>query len=269
MTKEPLLPIYQSLRNNPERWETDRFLSPSELIHQTHRFMQTFEEKAARKALPTDIFFLDKGAHKIGEMFEILFPEYCPTVVMPRVHYINFGRQRVGPEGSVVIPFRGDPDIIKATYPVQEGARILIVDDFAETNDTRWNSQRSIARAYPQVKVESLVVYNKIPNWQGVAEYAGVDEYTSKDYDTMILQALNNELAHQNIHFDSLTDFILNHNNYDYEVWNRYRALEDALLGSIPTAKPLRRSAISQDAIHEEMMLICREVLKLKAQDQT
>src|SRR5260221_6672420 len=229
------LPIYQSLRSDSTKWETERFLNPNELVIQTHRFMKQFQERATKKTMPTHIFFLDKGARKIGEMFEILFSTYCPGVTVPQINYINFGGQRSGPDGSVVIPFRGDPDIIQTTYEVQDNARILIVDDFAETSDTKRKATQSLKQAYPHAIVESTIVYDKIPNWQGDREYAGIDEYSARDYMNMALDILNNQLASKGIHFDSLGDFVLRHKTEDlsFGLWDRYSTLEKKVMGSI------------------------------------
>lgn len=257
------LPIYESLHSDGTKWELDQFLTSDELVSQTHAFMKRLEPYVRSGTRPPAMVFLDKGARKIGEMVEVLFGAYYPDVPTPEVEYINIGRPRINAEKETVIPFRGDPHIIQSNYSLQAHDRILIIDDYAETNDTVFKARKAFKNAYPHAEVMTMVAYTKIPQWQGVADYAGVEEYTTQDFAHIALQRLNEEIASQGVHFGDL------HEMYRYltndEISRRFLQLNNELTGSIPRTRPLRRSRFAQETVQAEIQTICQAVLALKA----
>lgn len=199
MVNPEAYPFYNSLKKttDPERPSIE-FLDVERLKNETDSFMNRMVEKYNTGIFPDTIFFMDRSARPIGQMFMDLLPSYLPEAPMPEIRYVNMGGQRSKEKRPNSRPFDADPSIINEVYGshINQSGNILLVDEFSYDNKREAIARAAeiFTKAFPNAKIKTDVVYSALPNWYNNPKYLGVDTYSIKDYQEMALSRFNIEM---------------------------------------------------------------------------
>ena len=240
-------PIYSSFDRGLQK---EGFLTEEELIVQTNRFLQRFAETGNNQKIPDTIFFLDKSARPLAYMFRKLFPLYCPDSEIPEIRFINIGGSGSKLYDAKARPFTGNPEAIKRIYGshINQEGNIVIIDEYSHTGKALREATEVFSQAFPNIKLQTMVAYDKLPNWYQNEAYLGVEEYDEYDYKRMALKKLNEEFE---TNYGDVHKFELRNNTLwgsepepgvDYESVpekerQRYKAILQEITGTISYVK--------------------------------
>lgn len=287
-------PIYNGLAQ-PEEFCGAEFLTVGELVVEMDIAMQKFVDMERTGKTPDTVFFLDKSARPAAYMIRKLFPAYCPHTRPPKIRFMNMGRTVSNPEYDVIDrdndrPFSGDPETIKTVYGrgIKPNGNILVVDEIVDSGNTLARAKRALELAFPEARVEGLVLFSKMPRWFHHTDYIGVKERSVLDYKDLaleLLRARTSDLSTDELTaLETFTEGVMRDDRpirlrrrefeNDIRLGNPvsdfvelYWKIYDEVEGAIPYAKRAGgRGRVLFTSSRRELAYVCKKVLETKIQ---
>ena len=159
-------------REAPESIEFEIVKDPETRDKLRERTLQLVDKVAEEDV--SVLFFLDKSARPVSWLFRDLWKQQYPDKNLPRIYFMNIGREHSLHSAADRRVFVGQKKIrdahseefeevsrkIQETYPdVKDADSVLIIDDISNTGTSIWLSKEVISRAFPNTSVETQTLF--------------------------------------------------------------------------------------------------------------